>query len=265
MYSGTTFRRDSGRLAGVHQKIDRVSRRHLAKLITKDVNFPSIRQILHFEGKNGPDGIKLKSPLQDEYEHVIDPTDSSDDMLLTIIHDHIINLSKAIAQKDEIRASFESAWLAHAVVDGLTPPHHYRIDDVTKNRWLESINRSVKKNKSPDEFPKKVGFLDKWGSWGNSGITAHVLFEWGVASVVMPIGFRSHGPSSEDVVRLKRDGFEKMYLNSVHKVHELRMYEDFCKNGWTRGLALKTKQLLVPEIIKCVTLAWYTAIENAKR
>ena len=62
MYSGTTFRVKSGRIMGTHQKIDRVAHRHLQAFLPTGHNFPTTRQILHFEGKNGPDGIKKKSP-----------------------------------------------------------------------------------------------------------------------------------------------------------------------------------------------------------
>ena len=66
MYSGTTLRTKSGRMMGVHQRIDRVARRHIEEFLPHNINFPSSRQILHFEGLNGPDGIKRKSPACDE-------------------------------------------------------------------------------------------------------------------------------------------------------------------------------------------------------
>ena len=52
----------TGRVIGTHQKIDRVARRHLTRHIPSHAIFPTIQQILHFEGSRGPDGIKLKSP-----------------------------------------------------------------------------------------------------------------------------------------------------------------------------------------------------------
>ena len=53
MYSGTTLRTKSGRMMGVHQRIDRVARRHIEEFLPYNINFPSSRQILHFEGLNG--------------------------------------------------------------------------------------------------------------------------------------------------------------------------------------------------------------------
>jgi hypothetical protein len=60
MYSGTTLTPISGRLFGAHQKIDRVARKSFESLTPK-AEFPAIKEILHFEGVNGPDAIKRKS------------------------------------------------------------------------------------------------------------------------------------------------------------------------------------------------------------
>jgi len=49
----------------------------------------------------------------------------------------------------------------------------------------------------------------------------------------------------------------------MHKIHAMNMYDEFIKKGWTRRLASKTKKMLVPEIIKIVTLAWYQAVVMA--
>ena len=71
---------------GVHQKIDRVARMHIQPLLPAHTDFPSSKEILHFEGKNGPDGIKSKSPAKDEPWHYYDPTDSKD--IKIIQHNH---------------------------------------------------------------------------------------------------------------------------------------------------------------------------------
>ena len=124
MYAGTTFRKRSGSFVGVHQKIDRIARKQLTNFIGKKEYFPGIQYILHFEGNNGPDGIKRKSPFVDEPWHHINPSDPSDREIFTIIRNHIYNLSKSLSENNSVRAAFESAWLAHAVTDGLTPANH---------------------------------------------------------------------------------------------------------------------------------------------
>ena len=53
----------SGRLIGVHQKLDKAARQLLAQEYGRDARiFPSIEKILYFEGTRGPDGLKAKSP-----------------------------------------------------------------------------------------------------------------------------------------------------------------------------------------------------------
>ncbi|HSE61414.1 MAG TPA: hypothetical protein VLA88_03920, partial [Candidatus Saccharimonadales bacterium] len=79
---------------GAHQKLDRVARRALEQ-IEPDSAFPTIKEILHFEGKNGPDGIKSKSPAQDEPWHYYDPIDPTDDVLVKMLERHGKNLTAA--------------------------------------------------------------------------------------------------------------------------------------------------------------------------
>jgi len=107
----------SGRLLGAHQKIDRVARRHLEYLLP-GVTFPDTKTILHFEGDNGPDAIKRKSPAKDEPWHYFQPFDDSDRQLLQLIDEHYRTLVAALRRHDDIRAGFEAAWLAHALAVG---------------------------------------------------------------------------------------------------------------------------------------------------
>ncbi|MGB4796728.1 MAG: hypothetical protein WBP23_05865, partial [Candidatus Saccharimonadales bacterium] len=129
MYAGSTLKqlRDLDRWFGAHQKIDRLAYQHMMNhaLRRSLVTFPSIRMILTFEGVNGPDAIKHKSPGLDEPWHFFDPHDPGDTKLLDIIDSHFNSLVLALLARNETRAAFEAAWLAHAVVDGLTPAHHY--------------------------------------------------------------------------------------------------------------------------------------------
>ena len=138
MYAGTTFRSHSGKIVGVHQKIDRIARDKIIKFVPDLVRFPTTKEIIHFEGKNGPDAIRYMSPAIDKPWHFIDPTKPDDRMLLQMIDNHIINLADAMKSGDNIRSAFECSWLAHAVVDGLTPSHHYPLHDKIDGRWRGS-------------------------------------------------------------------------------------------------------------------------------
>ena len=114
---------------GVHQKIDRIARRNMRKFTGIEHSFPTTREILHFEGNNGPDGIKRKSPSIDEPWHYIDPANPNDRALVSMINDHYVNLVQALRNTNRVRAAFEAAWMAHAITDGLTPAHHYPLSD----------------------------------------------------------------------------------------------------------------------------------------
>ena len=91
------LRTKSGRVMGVHQRIDRLARRGLDDLTLKHSAFPGIRAILHFEGFERPRWHKAQSPGQDEPWHYIDPSDPNDNALREMIEDHIVNLSEALA------------------------------------------------------------------------------------------------------------------------------------------------------------------------
>ena len=54
-----------GKLVGTHQKLDKAARRTLANFLKRGAFFPSSKEILHFEGSRGPDGLKRKSPGMD--------------------------------------------------------------------------------------------------------------------------------------------------------------------------------------------------------
>ncbi|MEI7539496.1 MAG: hypothetical protein WCJ36_01855 [Candidatus Saccharibacteria bacterium] len=261
MYSGTTFRRDSGRIIGVHQKIDRAARRHLTKYITKGVEFPGIRDILHFEGTNGPDAIRYMN--KDEPWHFIDPTKPEDKMLISLINDHIFNLTEALKKSNKTRAGFESAWLAHAVTDGLTPAHHYPLGDKIEELWGKPRDeRTNLRDKNIIRGSSRRDTLSKnWQYWGAGGVfTAHLMFEMGVATAIIPDKFEDSSPDKKDIARLEKDGFETVFMESLQKIYAMKLYDEFCKKGWTWRLAAKVRKQLVPEIVKTVTLAWYQAL-----
>ncbi|MDO4781444.1 MAG: hypothetical protein Q4A34_03590 [Candidatus Saccharibacteria bacterium] len=267
MYSGTTLNTKSGNLMGVHQKIDRVARRHIAPLLPAWCDFPTTKQILHFEGNNGPDGIKRKSPAVDEPWHFIDPQDAEDVRLLDMIDQHIVNLAAALAANNHERAAFEAAWMAHAITDGLTPAHHFPLEQVLKElrgEGMETRNSIMKKNIMPGENPLEL-LKNNWQFWGAKGaMTMHVGFELGVASVVAYKRFSKGRPSGDDIQTCRDVGFRTWYVGAVHQVAELGMYEKFAEHGWTTELARQTNGVLMPLIIRAVVLGWLSAVSRAE-
>lgn len=261
MYSGTTFRTKSGRVIGVHQRIDRLARRELAGLQPKRRFFPSEHNILHFEGLNGPDGIKRKSPGQDEPWHYVDPNDPNDNSLREMITDHMYNLTAALASDNKERAAFEAAWLAHAITDGLTPAHHYpleeKLEELRDGEGLETRDTTRKKLLMPGKT-RRHQLRNNWEFWGAKGVmTTHFTFELGIATTIATGRLQNCAPNGNDLIRVKNEGYLPLFDEALHRIASLGLYEEFYRVGWTRRLARDTRQLLVPEIVRSVTLAWY--------
>ncbi len=268
MYSGTTLTKLSGRVVGAHQKIDSVARRHLAKLTQENGErlFPPIRKILQFEGKNGPDGIKRKSPAKDEPWHYYSPFNDDDSQLAELIRDHYNLLVKQLKDNNKERTAFEAAWLAHALVDGLTPAHHYPYEEkLVELRGEGKETRVTIKDKlvipgvTTGEKVKK-----NWKMWGPKGlITTHGLFEFGIASIIKPLSFNDALPSPEDITKIQEIGVVEWFKRTAREIAVLDMYERYYRRGWSTRLTLDVRQKLMPSIVKTVTLAWYMALFEA--
>lgn len=267
MYSGTTISRRSGKILGAHQKIDRVARAALER-VAPGTNFPKSRDIVHFEGQNGPDGIKRKSPAKDEPWHYYNPVDPSDLALITMIKRHVDDLTAALKKDNAERAAFEAAWLAHALVDGLTPAHHYPLEAKLEELRGEGLDTRVTiKDKlviRQAGDTRRQMLRKNWQFWGAKGImTTHGLFEWGVATTIAPLRLRRGQPTAEQLERVRREGVDVLFKEMASEIYELNMYERFHKKGWTRKLAKQTREQLAPRLVRIVALAWYAAAYKA--
>lgn len=267
MYSGTTLGTSSGNTVGAHQRIDRIARRTLMNLLgEKRGFFPSADEILYFEGNRGPDAVKRKSPSVDEPWHYIDPKTLKDLSLLTMIEDHIINLAHALRIKDSHRAAFEASWLAHAVVDGLTPAHHFPLADKIEELFgMPHHERKTIKEKNIIKGENRRDTLSKnWEYWGAKGIfSAHTLFEHGVSSSLLT--WRSPVRLSlADATYALADGYESYFLRVLSEIDSFDMYNSFQQHGWTARTARLVRRELFPRLVEAVTLAWYDAYEKAR-
>lgn len=269
MYSGTTLTTFSGRLVGAHQKIDRLSRSSLRSLMPKDKKvFPSSREILHFEGFNGPDAIKRKSPAKDEPWHYYFPFDTESQELITIISDHYDNLVKALKAGDFVRGSFEAAWLSHAVVDGLTPAHHYpyeeRLIELRGGKDIKS-RTSIKAKLIMPGSTALEQLKNNWGMWGPKGLmTTHGFFEWGVAAIIVPLRTKKVKLSEADIQELYDCGVQELFRRKAKEIAALNMYARYQRLGWTPALARQVRRNLVPTTVRTVTLVWYAALIDAE-
>lgn len=266
MYSGTTLTNMSGNVMGAHQKIDRVARRHLALFLRDNHSFPRIRQILHFEGNNGPDGIKRKSPAKDEPWHYYDPFAENDTRIIDLIIDHYKQLVDELRSKNNERAAFDAAWLAHALVDGMTPAHHYPYEAKLvelRGEGIESRTTITKKLFMPGETTTEI-IKNNWKMWGGKGLmTTHGTFELGIASLIAPLSFAEAIPTPTEIKLAGRVGIAELFRRHAHEIALMNLYEQYYVKGWTPRLASHIRTRLTPLIINTVTLSWYLAAREA--
>jgi hypothetical protein len=268
MYSGTTLTPLSGRIMGAHQKIDRLSRSSLRLLLkSKDKAFPAEKRILHFEGVNGPDAIKRKSPAQDEPWHYFEPFNVQDTQLVSLISDHYDQLVVALKSKDDVRAGFEAAWLAHAIVDGLTPAHHFpyeqKLAELRGGEGLETRTTIKDKLVMPGETRRKQ-VSNNWKMWGPRGLLlSHGFFEFGIAFLIKPLSAKQITLRPQDIEELHEFGMLELFRRKAREVSALGMYDSYQEYGWTPRLAWRVRTRLMPAIVHTVALAWYAAAIDA--
>ncbi len=258
----------SGRVLGAHQKIDRIARKQLSMLLTNDDLFPASGKILHFEGKNGPDAIKRKSPAKDEPWHYFNPFDDDDNQLLELITHHYEQLIIELKAGNNERSAFEAAWLAHALVDGLTPAHHYpyeeKLTELRGGAGIETRTTIRAKWILPGET-RGEQLKNNWKMWGAKGLfMTHGMFEMGIATIIAPLSFGELSIKDDDIVQLQHKGIAEWFRHIAREIAVLNMYENYYQKGWTPKLAWQVRHKLGPELIKTVALAWYGALIDAK-
>lgn len=243
-----------------------MSHTQLAKLIGPEriAAFPRKRLLLQFEGFDGPDGVKRKTPAKDEPWHYYDPYDPDDTQIFPILEKHFSELTAALREGNQTRAAFEAAWLAHGLVDGLTPAHHYPYEkELIRLRGGAGIEtRTTPKDKilmPGDTVRKKIH--NNWKMWGDKGLLAtHIAFEMGVAVLLVPMRLRKLTIDSVDVARIEKDGFVAYFQDSAKAIADLKLYDRFYDSAWTPKLAQLVRKQLMPIIVRTVTLTWYAAV-----
>lgn len=267
MYSGTTLTNISGAVIGAHQKIDRSAYKYLRKITDENLSdFPAMRDILHFEGKNGPDGIKRKSPAKDEPWHFYDPFDPGDTQLLALLRMHYKELVKQLKKSTPERAAFDAAWLAHAVVDGMTPAHHFPYEEKLEELRGGGMHErnSIKGKLLIPGVSAKDRMQKNWAMWGVGGLLSmHAMFEGGVAFIMAPLSMKTAIPTNSDIELLIDIGYEEYFKRAARGVAMLDMYDRFHDKGWTPKLIRDVRNELGPAIIKTVCLVWYSALRES--
>ncbi|MCA9348747.1 hypothetical protein KC878_01220 [Candidatus Saccharibacteria bacterium] len=259
----------SGDFIGAHQKFNRVAHRHLRELLElRNISFPSLKQILRFEGKNGPDGIKAKSPGHDEPYHFYDPFDPTYTELLEYLNDHYSKLVASLKKQDTEKASYEAAWLAHVLTDGLTPAHHFPYEEeLEKLRGEDNSTRNSIAAKNIIKGENTFQTVKKnWHFWGPKGLfTTHWWFEWGVTAIIKPLKMHNAMPTEYDIKTVKHLGIEEFFKRTAREIALLDMYDRFYKRGWTPSLAKDVRRVMAPLISRTITLAWHSAALEAQQ
>ena len=236
MYSTTTIvksSRFSGKIVGTHQQLDQAARKLLNRYIPRGKYFPSSKEIIHFEGTRGPDGLKRKSPGVDEPSHMLTPevTPSSDSRTVPeMIVDHRWNLVRALKAGDRVRAAFEAAWMAHMITDGLTPAHHFPLSSVkdelmTDKELVKVFGAPIKGMMHGRNMLETL--RNNWLYWGAGGhMSKHIAYEYGVAMLVAALPQRALTPRMGRSEFVKVDALQA-FQDSLERVQKFNMYDRF--------------------------------------
>lgn len=260
---------------GTHQKLNRMAYRAMRRyvLLHQDElkanlmlsRFPDIKQVQHFEGINGPDGIKLKAPGQAEMPHFFQPYGDDDQPILSLLIEHENELKKALVKGNQERSAFEASWLAHALVDGLTPAHHYPYEEeLEKLRGEGGGTRNTKTKKLLIKGENRRDTLRKsWRFLGAKGLlSTHMGFEGGVAGVVLPLRTTRIMPSSLEVEFAKRHGLIEAFRVAAQSVADMELYERYYQNGWTISIARDVRDQLIPPMVKLIAISWILSLQE---
>ncbi|MDR0397879.1 MAG: hypothetical protein LBH36_01695 [Candidatus Nomurabacteria bacterium] len=265
MFSRYIFPDKKTEKAATHQRLDRAARRQIARHLPKGLCFPTAKEIIHFEGMNGPDGLASKKGAYIDEPYQFIPPDFSDTRLLVCVKNHLYNLHEATKADNRVRMSFEAAWMAHMIVDGLSPPHHQPLKEQLReldNRELSELKSRISRIITPGTNMKEFFELN-WKRMGPRGVgTNHVMFEAGVDFLLMPYTTKQLVTSlhCEDIKRAKNGEYISMFKKSVEYIDSYQMFERYERDGWTEALAHDVRDVMVPEMIKMISLGWLAGI-----
>lgn len=256
MYSGFITSKRAIAAVGVHQRFDTVAYRIVESYFAAST-FPSLAQIIHFEGVNGPDGLKVKSPGKNETSHLYNPlTDTGP--VPEYIEQHYKGLVAALKQHDMVRAAFEAAWMAHYICDGMTPAHHFPLDEHLEKHELVKTPKGRYRLRQPGE-PARATVKKSWAVWGGKGLlTTHFNFEMGVAAALIGQRIRVRLDVAK-LVEARQMGITEFFKQEARDIAELQMYERFYDKGWNTELARQVKVKLAPQTVQLIAIAWLLA------
>jgi hypothetical protein len=268
MYAGFISPKRVIKKTGIHQRFDVAAYTMIAHYLP-DETFPDIKSILRFEGYNGPDGLNSKIGLRpkgsnpdakDDHNpsHLYDPASDVGEVPMHI-QTHYDGLVQCIVSGDMVRGSFEAAWLAHYVGDGLTPAHHFPLEDK-----IAEAAAKAHKDLTAGRFSQFSGHVQKnWDIWGYKGhMSTHQNFELGIAFALLIFPIR---PKFEDqeLAKARRLGPVEYFKAEARDIASLELYERFYKVGWTSEIASVVKKTLAPQTARTIGIIWLLALLEA--
>jgi hypothetical protein len=252
-----------------HQKLDRVAHRHLKALLPPEHFFPGIRQILHFEANRGPDSAVVKRQQTFEQPwHFVDPYAKKETDLHRYLRQHYGDLVTALKKCDDVRAGFEAAWLAHALVDGLTPAHHYPYEQELEQ--LRGEGRHSRKGLAGRLYVKSdtlgKSMKHSYKLVGPKGLlTTHAMFEAGAYAIIAPLRLSVARPTELDIAMAQTDGVIEVFKQTAKEIADFNIYGRFYTDGWTSAISRDVRHELAPRMVRTITLAWYCAAMEAAK
>lgn len=268
MYAGFITPKRVVKSAGIHQRLDVAAYKMISHYLPAEA-FPDIDAILSFEGYNGPDGLNSKIGLKPKGSdldgkdthnpsHLYDPvTDTGD--VPAHIQSHYDGLVRCLLAGDMVRGSFEAAWLAHYVGDGLTPAHHWPLEE----KVAEAAQHSANSLENGD-VGKVTAFLVKnWALWGAKGhMSTHVNFEMGIAFALLIFPIRATFTDA-DLASARQLGPVDYFKAEAREVAGLELYQRFYKEGWNNDIASTVKKVLAPQTARTIGIIWLLALLEA--
>jgi len=276
MYAGFYTSRKSADWLGAHQKFNRAAYAAVKDVLHDDIRglpaqkqlttFPGIKLINSFEGYNGPDGIKVKSPAQDEPWHYYDPFDDDDVKIFELINMHLGELTEALIADNQAKAAFEASWLAHTLTDGMTPAHHYPYEEEMVAKIGRGNDERTSKSKKLIATGENVfdTIRRNWQIHGGKGLlTTHIHFEAGINSAIITHRIVGGRPSDVELDFAREKGLVEVFKRSAEQIARMNLYGRFYTKGWNRKLARRIRYELSPIIVRTIAIAWYLAMEQA--
>ncbi|MBW4061582.1 hypothetical protein HJC99_03390 [Candidatus Saccharibacteria bacterium] len=241
---------------GIHQRFDTAAFHMIARYLPTH-GFPTLKDIVYFEGYNGPDGLKVKSPGVNEPSHLYDPINDKGEVPLHITN-HYAGLVRSIQAGDRIRGAFEASWLAHYICDGLTPAHHWPLEAKVAEAASDALDDIAADTSRFTATLKKY-----WAVWGVKGhMSTHFYFESGIALALMSYPIRATY-SDDELAKARQLGALEYFKAEARNIAALDLYERFYVQGWSPEILNALKNQIAPLTARTIGMIWLLAVLEA--